>query len=355
MTVTVQLWDDPTSWNQFVSSTPHGHFQQSWEWGDLAPELGGRAVRIAALVNGELTGAAQVFVSRLGPTGATQLYVPRGPAVREPSVEILGPIFDRITLLAHEVNAAGLRVEASAPAWSTRWKETMHALSLRETYPPSQPRSAWMLDISPPDDVLLERMKQKTRYNIRLAGRKGVTICDSGPADLDAFYDLLRETSLRDDFFIQSKDVYAHMFDSFAKNGDFCLLLARHEGQVIAAVTLVRFGPTCWYLHGASSNTQRNLMAPYLLQWEAIKQAKRWGCRLYDFRGVPDVLREDQDMYGVYRFKEGFGGYHFTTLHTWTRAYRPLLFGSWQLYFRGRFELTALLRRRKGLLARQFA
>jgi hypothetical protein len=96
-------------------------------------------------------------------------------------------------------------------------------------------------------------------------------------------------------------------------------------------------------------------MATYLLQWEGIQWARRNGCTLYDFRAVPDILREDQDMYGVYRFKEGFGGYQLTTLHTYAQAYQPGLFGLWQLYFAGRFKLDAWQRRRHGLPARPFA
>lgn len=355
MTVTVRLWDDPATWNEFVASTPNAHFQQSWEWGVLAPDLGGEAIRVAGVEHDTLVGAAQVFITPLGSTGAKQLYIPRGPALRHPGVGVLGPLLDRIALLGREVNAIGLRIEPNAADCAARWKDSLRAMSLRPSYPPTQPRSSWILDISRPLDELLGQMKQKTRYNIRLSGRKGVEIEEAGPNALDAFYELYQETAARDDFFIQPKGVYARMFDTFAAAGNFCLLVARHEAKIIAAVTLVRFGETCWYLHGASSNVQRNVMAPYLLQWEAIQRAKRWGCRLYDFRAIPDLLREDQDMFGVYRFKEGFGGYQFTTLQTWTLAYRPFLFGLWQLYFRGRFELTARQRRRKGLPARQFA
>jgi lipid II:glycine glycyltransferase (peptidoglycan interpeptide bridge formation enzyme) len=229
------------------------------------------------------------------------------------------------------------------------------ALGFAPTYPPSQPRSSWVLDIAPEPDSLLAAMKQKTRYNIRLAGRKGVKVIEGTEGDLEAFYRLYRDTAERDDFFIHSRQVYERMFSLFCRAGNFCLLLARFQGQIIAAVTLVRFGQTCWYVHGASSNEHRNLMAPYLLQWESIQRARAWGCTLYDFRAVPDVLREDQDMYGVYRFKEGFGGYHVTAQHTWAQAYDPLLFGLWQAYFRARFDLTARQRRRRGLPARQFA
>lgn len=355
MAITVRRWDDPETWNRFVASTPYAHFQQSWEWGELAPSLGGRAVRLAALRDGSPLGAMQVFVNPLGRTGRTHLYVPRGPAVQQPDIEVLGPLMDAAWLAGREERAVGIKVEPSVPACNARWKDALAALSLRPSHPPSQPRSSWVLDLHPGEDELLAAMKAKTRYNIRLASRKGVEVAVGTRADLDAFYALFTETARRDDFFIHSRDIYERMFSLFRQAGTFCMLLARYRGQLIAAVTLVRFGSTCWYLQGASSTEHRNLMATYLLQWEGIQWARRSGCSLYDFRAVPDVLREDQDMYGVYRFKEGFGGRHLTTMPTYAAPYQTGLFGLWQIYFSGRFALTNWRRRRQGLPVRQFA
>lgn len=355
MTVTVRVWDDPVSWNDFVAQTPHAHFQQSWEWGDLAPELGGTPLRLAAVRGDRLAGAMQLFVNPLGPTGKTHLYVPRGPAVCEPRLDVIGPLADAARLAGAERDAVGIRIEPNAPAGDERWTSVLSALGLRETWPPSQPRSSWVLDLRPDPETLLKNMKQKTRYNIRLAGKKGVTVREGTDADMGSFYRLFQATAQRDDFFIHDQTLYERMYALFRRAGLFRMLLAEYQGELIAAVTLVRFGETCWYLQGASSNEHRNLMAPYLLQWEAIQWARDEGCTLYDFRAVPDVLREDQDMYGVYRFKEGFGGYQYTTLHTYTAPYESFLFGLWQLYFSGRFALEATRRRRAGLPARQFA
>jgi len=355
MRVTVRTWDDPLSWNSFVRSTPHPHFQQSWEWGELAPDLGGEAVRLAALGDGRMVAAAQVFINPLSRTGRTHLYIPRGPAATQPSMETVGPLLDQIRLLGYERGAVGLCLESSASSDDLAWRHVLNASGMRPTFPANQPRSSWLLDLTLDTDDLLAQMKQKTRYNIRLAGRKGVSVHEAGADDLDTFYDLYQLTAQRDDFFIQTKGIYARMFSLYREAGNFCMLFAYYQGRPIAAVTVLRFGPTCWYWQGASSSEHRNLMAPYLLQWEAIQRAKQWGCRLYDFRAVPDVLDEDQDMYGVYRFKEGFGGYHFTVMDTHSVAYDPLLFGMWQLYYRARFDLTAWRRQRKGLSVRQFA
>jgi peptidoglycan pentaglycine glycine transferase (the first glycine) len=355
MSVTIQRWDDALSWNQTISATPGAHFQQSWEWGELAPRLGGRVTRLAVCRDGQLVGGMQLFINPIRGGGTTLLYVPRGPAITTPSIEVLGPLLDAARQVGAADRSIGLRLEPNVPEGAGVWTDRLSSLGLRPTWPPSQPRSSWVLDIAADEDALLAGMKQKTRYNIRLAGRKGVTASEGTEADLDAFYALYEETSVRDDFFIQEKEFYREMFSRFRAAGQFCLLLARLGDRTIAAVTLVRFGSTCWYVHGASSNEHRNLMATYLLQWEAIQRAKRWGCALYDFRAIPDRLEEDQDMYGVYRFKEGFGGRAVTAMHTYAAAYQPTLFGLWQAYFSGRFALQEWRRQRRGLPARQFA
>ena len=352
--IAVREWADPVSWNAFASSVPCAHFQQSWEWGDLAAVTGGQAVRLAAIEGDRMVGAAQIFVHPLGRTPWTHLTVPRGPAVDAPSIRILGPLFDRARAVGRDVNALGMRVEPNAPGEAADWKASLGALGFHPMYPPSQPRSSWVLDITPDPDTLLAGMKQKTRYNIRLAERKGVEVTVGSAADIGAFYALLAETAARDDFFIHPRSFYESMFLRLWQTGRFRLLLARYRGDVIAGATFLRFGDTCWYMHGASG-PHRDVMAPHLLQWEGITWAREEGCTLYDFRAVPDLLRPDQDMYGVYRFKEGFGGHQFTALGTHAAPYRPYLFALWRLYFSGRFALDAWDRRRRHLPARQFA
>ena len=355
MSISVRQWDDPTSWNRFVASIQGAHFQQGWEWGELGPSLGGQAVRLAACQDGEMVAAMQVFINPVRRTQQTHFMVPRGPALKQVTVQSMAPLLDAARTLGLEHRSIGIRVEPNVSVADAQYSDMLTSLGLHPSHPPSQPRSSWILDLGKDEDALLAEMKQKTRYNIRLAARKGVEVHEAGLGDLDAFYTLYQQTAKRDDFFIHAKPLYHTMFSLYEQTRSFCLLFARYRGQLIGAVTLLRMGATCWYLHGASSNEHRNLMAPYLLQWKAIERAKRWGCSLYDFRAVPDLLREDQDMFGVYRFKEGFGGRQFTTLDTYATAYQPGLFGLWQAYYSGRFALQALNRRRLGLPARQFA
>src|SRR5947209_7219988 len=125
MPITVCRWDDPPSWNDFVASVPLAHFQQSWEWGDLAPDLGGRAFRLAAQSDGRIVGALQVFVNELSRTGRSLFYVPRGPALLRPSVEVLGPLLDKARLMARDAGAIGIRLEPNVPSCDADWKATL--------------------------------------------------------------------------------------------------------------------------------------------------------------------------------------------------------------------------------------
>jgi len=162
-------------------------------------------------------------------------------------------------------------------------------------------------------------MKPKTRYNIRLAERKGVTVREGTEEDVQTFYRLSQVTSLRDDFPIHKEQYYLDAYRTFVPAGLARLFMAEYGGEPLAGLMAFAFGRTAWYMYGASSNRQRNLMPNHLLQWSAIQWAKARGCETYDFWGIPDeigldpsqadVAHERSDgLWGVYRFKEGFGG-----------------------------------------------
>jgi len=169
-------------------------------------------------------------------------------------------------------------------------------------------RNTILLDLSASEDDLLAAMKSKTRYNIRLAQRKGVEILSGSLDDLPLLYVMYAETSRRAGFVIRPYDYYEDAWGWFMGEGLAQILLARFEGEPLAGVVIFRFGDTAWYMYGASTDRHRNLMPTYLLQWEAIRWAKAHGCTTYDMWGAPDVPEESDPMWGVYRFKAGFGG-----------------------------------------------
>ena len=152
----------------------------------------------------------------------------------------------------------------------------------------------------------MAEFKQKWRYNIRLATKKGVTVKEGTKEDLKDFHKIMIETGSRDGFIIRPLEYFEKMYDELAPN-HMKLLMAYHEDKPISGIIPIMYGNKTWYLYGASSNAHRNLMPNYLLQWEMIKQAIQNKCDVYDFRGVSGVVDESHPQYGLYRFKKGFG------------------------------------------------
>jgi lipid II:glycine glycyltransferase (peptidoglycan interpeptide bridge formation enzyme) len=181
-----------------------------------------------------------------------------------------------------------------------------------------QPPSTVIIDLTQEEEALLGAMKSKTRYNVRLAGKRGVEVrrgrvrAPGGePADdLDRWYELYRDTAARDRIAIHSPAYYRALFDTASAYpaADLSLLVAEHEGELLAGIIVLRFGGTATYLYGASSNHKRNLMAPYALQWEAMRRSRGAGAAHYDLFGVPPADDPGHPMHGLYRFKTGFGG-----------------------------------------------
>ncbi len=164
-----------------------------------------------------------------------------------------------------------------------------------------------LIDLARGEDELLTAMKPKTRYNVRLAQKKGVEIRSGDLNDLDLLYHLYAETAQRDGFIIRPIDYYRDAWGSFIRAGLAYPLIAVVDRQAVAGLIFFRFADRAWYMYGMSSHLHREKMPNYLLQWEAMRRAKAQGCTVYDLWGAPDELNENDSMWGVFKFKEGLG------------------------------------------------
>jgi lipid II:glycine glycyltransferase (peptidoglycan interpeptide bridge formation enzyme) len=215
-----------------------------------------------------------------------------------------------------------------------------------------QYRNTMLVDLRRSEDELLAAMKPKWRYNIRLAERKGIEVRSiegsRGPLPepgegLKSFYHLYAETSARDRFLIRPFAYYADVWSHFLQQGLASLWLAYHAGQLIAGIMVFACGNRAWYFYGASASRRRELMPNHLLQWRAIQWAKAGGGEVYDFWGAPDEMSESDPMWGVYRFKEGFGAELFRGIGAWDFAPSP---ARYRLYTRVMPRVIALMHRR---------
>jgi lipid II:glycine glycyltransferase (peptidoglycan interpeptide bridge formation enzyme) len=169
------------------------------------------------------------------------------------------------------------------------------------------PKNTRVLDLTKPEEELLSEMKSKTRYNIRLAEKKKVVVEETN--NVDELYQMLAETSGRDKgYHPHQKDYYQKLMTELGPKGIAKIYLAKFEGKVIAGILVTTYSEVATYLHGGFSDKYKNLMAPYLCQWVAIKEAKKNGATFYDFWGTAETERDDDPWAGITRFKVGFGG-----------------------------------------------
>ncbi|HLZ62869.1 MAG TPA: peptidoglycan bridge formation glycyltransferase FemA/FemB family protein [Ktedonosporobacter sp.] len=340
MTITIQEMTDQEQWNNFLIAQPRGHLLQSYEWGELNEYLGGRIYRLGALEDGRLAGVVLLTVApvplpaRVPGLRFNWLYGGRGPTVERPDSPALTALVEQAHRIARDEQSVVLRVEpniADDDPEMDRWLAAYHRLGFRSNPISIHGRRSWVLDIRPDASKLLADFKMTWRQNVRAAERKGVVIREaSSDADIDTYYDLLTLTSERDAFFIHGKDYHKEILRHFASRGDAVLYLAEHEGEAIAAKMLIRFGDWCWDMFGASSNQKRNLKPTYLLQYRCIQWAQAQGCSYFDFRTIPEVLEPGEEMWGVYEYKKGFGGFSRMNMPTQDYVYRPLIYGAWR-------------------------
>lgn len=233
-------------------------------------------------------------------------YVPRGPIVSGDGERNMGHD-EEVRNLIFEAKKRGvgwIRIEPESEA-TIRMISGVTQIPIRRAPHDMQPRETLVLSISSTEEEIIGRMKSKTRYNIRLAERKGVrTFMTHEPKYREAFIDLVRVTAERDGITVHSREYYETMFATLPES-IWELFVAECDGKILAANLIIFWGETATYLHGASSNEYREYMAPYLLQWSAIREAKRRGCTRYDLGGVRIGNVKGNSWAGITRFKQG--------------------------------------------------
>ena len=324
---------------------------QSPFWARFRAQMGWEALAFDCRAGGQ--GFALLVLVRSLPLGQRLAYVPHGPEAAEPADWEAFLLELARALKPHLAGCLFLRFDLP---WSIRCRESLsyHPSAgrlLRKAPMDIQPPSTVILELGHAEESLLAAMKAKTRYNIKLAAKKGVVVEEGGLADLAAWYELYRETARRDRITLHAFDYYRGQFELASSPGgsvSLRLLLARHQGDLLAGIILALKGQAAWYLYGASADRKRNLMPAYALQWEAIRMARRAGCLSYDLFGIPPADDPAHPMHGLYRFKTGFGGRILHRLGCWDAPFRPSGYLAYRLGERGRQWYYRRLRKNLG-------
>jgi peptidoglycan pentaglycine glycine transferase (the first glycine) len=322
-----------TDWNHFLESHPEAHLLQLGEWGELKKDFGWKPIRI---IFDSQTGA-QILFRRL-PLGLTIGYLPK-PVNSNWLLVIGDSVWKEIDAVCKKNHAIFLKIEPDL------WQDQFPISNLHLPISPHniQPPRTIVVGIKDSEESVLARMKPKCRYNIRLAEKKGITVRTWD--DIPAFHEMMTVTGGRDNFGVHSKEYYQRAYELFHAKGACELLVAEYEGKPLASLMVFSNSKRAWYVYGASNDHERNRMPTYLLQWQAIRWAKARGCEEYDLWGVPDEDEESLEanfesrhdgLWGVYRFKRGFGGEVKRAAQALDKVYNPLLYWMYTKYIGNR-------------------
>ena len=333
-------------WDDFVITSPKGHLLQSSPWAQLKSASGWDAALVTVQDGQDVLAGAQVLFRSLPVIGKlrpiTIGYVPKGPVINYTDTLTLTVLVQGLDQLCRKRGAILLKIEPDEPQ-SNALRETLTMVGFRPSGHTIQPPSTILIDLSQGMETCLSRMSSKTRYNIRLAERKGVKVHTGSEEDMARFYELAVTTGQRDRFAIHHPDYYRQAYRLFREKEAVQLFLADFEGKLLAGLMAFAFGHKSWYLYGASSNEERQRMPNHALQWAAINWAKSKGCLSYDLWGIPDeapMLEANQEtrlkayldnpppgsLWGIYRFKRGFGGNNIRYIGAYDRVYSPVLY-----------------------------
>jgi lipid II:glycine glycyltransferase (peptidoglycan interpeptide bridge formation enzyme) len=365
-------------WNQIISKLPNPHFLQTYEWGQVKAKYGwtplyavwtekqfsvfstqSSVTEYCSLNTDHCLAAALILKKQILNRGFAArlsiLYAPKGPLLDLNNIPLRTRVLNDLQAFAKKQGAIFLKIdpdiilgrgvpnsegdvtENSGQAARTEltrrgWVYSSDQIQFRNTV---------LIDLSASEEEMLARMKPKTRYNIRLSEKKGVSVRVGNTGDLPMLYKMYAETSIRDGFVIRDENYYMIVWKLFMSkverltlNVPSCIpLIAEVENEPVAAIFLFMFAGRAYYVYGMSRNAHREKMPTYLLQWEAMKRAKANGCSAYDLWGAPETFDESDSMWGVYRFKEGLGGevirtlgaYDFSPIKLWYKLYAEVM------------------------------
>jgi lipid II:glycine glycyltransferase (peptidoglycan interpeptide bridge formation enzyme) len=363
-------------WNSLISKLPNPHFLQTYEWGQVKAKHGWEPIYLVWNQEGKVkevrnvsdltslafypSAAALVLKRQILRNGfaarLSVLYCPKGPLLDWSNEPLRSRVLNDLQSFARQQGAIFLKMDPDVVLGTgvphggddvinnvgqavmtvlkrKGWKYSSDQIQFRNTV---------MIDLNPSEEEILARMKQKTRYNVRLAEKKGVTLRVGTTGELSMLYTMYAETSIRDGFVIRDEAYYKTVWETFMHSNVDALaglqdstfqpsslptcepIIAEVDGEPVAAIFVFYFARHAYYVYGMSRSAHREKMPTYLLQWEAIKRAKANGCTVYDLWGAPEVFDESDSMWGVYRFKEGLGGHVVRTLGAWDFAPSPL-------------------------------
>lgn len=338
--VSVGTADPGEGWDAFVATHPNGHLMQSRAWAGLRRDTGWKPFFLSLEEGGNLRGAALCLQRPIPATGLSLLYIPRGPVLEYNDHGIVEAFRVALRQLVLDVRAFVVHADPAVPEDRQEAHRALQDIGFRREekqglFRIAQPRRVMRIPLERygGPEGLRTALPHKTRYNISLAERKGVVVYPRIDRDaLRIFHQMLWTAGRRKAFPVRGFRYHEAIWQRCVQAGLGEYLFAEHNGRILAAIQILRFGRTAWYMYGASGEEDRNLMPAYLLQWVGITRAWTAGCGCYDMRGVySKTPRPEDPEYGVYDFKQRFNAEMVTFIGEYDLVVRPCAYATWRL------------------------
>lgn len=312
--------EDKNTWEGFLKDIKEKTFLHSWSWGEFQKKEGNKIWRLGLFEKEKLKGIALVL--KIEAKRGTFLFVPHGPLLKEK--RFLKEFLDEIKKIGRQEKAVFLRI-ASLLEKTEENRNLFNELGFKEAPLHIHPEVSWELDITKPEDDLLMDMRKTTRYLIRKADRDDdiEVVQTQNIEDLKTFDKIYQKTASRHDFTPFPLKFLKNQFSVFKEDNQIAIFLGKYKGEVVSSAVIVFWQNKAFYHHGASLSKYRKIPVSYLIQWEAIKEAKRRDCKKYNFWGIAPEIKEKEDLKksshpwaGLTLFKMGFSGYRKEYLKT---------------------------------------
>ncbi len=354
---------DLDRWNEVILKLPDAHLLQTREWSEIKSSVGWSPLAFLwEDKHGNCQAACLILKRQMriltGMLTVSILYAPKGPLLNWHDPVLVKQVLDDLILIAKDERSLFIKIDPDIICGTgipdaTSGQSPDDCQSIRDrliqygwhfSKNQIQFRNSIIIDLKQTDEQILGNMKQKTRYNIRLAEKKGVVVHRGTLMDSAMLYKMYAETSLRNGFTIRERKYYERVWKILFDAGMLEFLIASSENRPIAGLVLFHFGKRAYYFYGMSSDSHREMMPTYLLQWEAIRTARLLGCETYDLWGAPDEFTDLDPMWGVFRFKEGLGGLVIRTIGAWDYPVKLLIYN---IYINVMPRIMALMRLRR--------
>jgi peptidoglycan pentaglycine glycine transferase (the first glycine) len=332
-------------WNERVLDSEYPHLMQTWEWGEYKATLGWKPRRMMIVQNQKERACVQILIKKLPMSGFSIGYIPRGPLI-----SLDRPVWECMTRgfteLAGEHKIIVIRAE---PVYinGPENRNQLKNLGFHQIAQSNQPRCTILVDISHEEDGILKQMNRNCRRLIRKAESAGVSIETGSEREVTAFYQHIADTARRKHLPLQKLDFYLKAYQSFRPADQVELLVAKIGNDIVSSLMVFFYNHKSMHLWGGNSPRGIHSNASHLLHWSALQLAKKRGCVECDLWGIPDeiadMLEKGKDvssspcegLWGVYRFKAGFGGNIQCYVGTYDMVFRPILYRFIRLFTSG--------------------